>query len=61
MKTPENSKTNLDDLIQKIKSEGIEKGKNITRQICYLPKGMSMAYFGLILVIMYYQTIPDKL
>jgi len=33
MKTPENSKTNLSDLIQKIKSEGIEKAERKSEEI----------------------------
>ncbi len=33
MKTPENSKTNLDDLIQKIKSEGIEEAERKSEEI----------------------------
>lgn len=41
MKTPENSKTNLDDLIQKIKSEGVEEAERkkihiaTYRTLCY--------------------------
>ncbi len=33
MKTPESSKTNLDDLIQKIKSEGLEEAERKSEEI----------------------------
>ncbi len=33
MKTPESSKTNLDDLIQKIKSEGVEEAERKSEEI----------------------------